>query len=100
MELQETQEEEREAFKELEEAMLSASLSKRDRLGNGLSMSAAGDKLSAYSELPGLKQGRTGSFAPRTAGNGGTMGMTGGNFGPGSKAHGAMRSTQRSGNSF
>lgn len=67
MELQETQEEEREAFKELEEAMLSASLSKRDRLGNG-SMSAAGDKLSAYSELPGLKQGRTGSFAPRTAG--------------------------------
>jgi hypothetical protein len=68
LELQETQEEEREAFKELEEAMLSASLSKRDRLGNGLSMSAAGDKLSAYSELPGLKQGRTGSFAPRTAG--------------------------------
>jgi len=77
--------------------MLSASLSKRDRLGNGLSMSAAGDKLSAYSELPGLKQGRTGSFVPRTAGNGGTMGMTGANFG---KGNGAMRSTQRSGNSF
>ena len=90
MELQETQEEEREAFKELEEAMLSASLSKRDRLGNGLSASAAGDKLSAYSELPGLKQGRTGSFAPRTAGNHGTMGITGGNFG---KGQGAMRST-------
>jgi hypothetical protein len=71
--------------------MLSASLSKRDRLGNGMSVSVGGDKLSAYSELPGLKQGRTGSFAPRTAGVGGTMGMTGGNFGP--KAHGAMRST-------
>ena len=78
--------------------MLSASLSKRDRLGNGMSASAAGDKLSAYSELPGLKQGRLGSFAPRTAGNGGTMGMTGGNFG--SKGNGPMRSTQRTGNSF
>ena len=55
LELQETQEEEREAFKELEDAMLSASLSKRDRLGNGMSASVGGDKLSAYSELPGLK---------------------------------------------
>jgi hypothetical protein len=50
LELQDTQEEEREAFKELEEAMLSASLSKRDRLGsNGMAASVGGASEGTYS---------------------------------------------------
>jgi hypothetical protein len=70
--------------------MLSASLSKRDRLG---SQSIGGASQGGYSELPGLKA-RNGSFAPKTAGVG-SMGLTGTNFGRGGP--GGMRSTQRSG---
>jgi len=62
--LQDTQEEEREAYKELEEAMLEASRSKRERLGQTGS--------TAFSELPGIKN----RGQPRTAG--GKMGTTNG----------------------
>lgn len=52
-ELQETQDEEREAYRELEEAMLAASVSKRDRVG--LSAPGVGTSLDSKSDqLPTL----------------------------------------------
>ena len=58
-ELQETQDEEREAYRELEEAMLAASISKRDRVG--MSAPGVGTSLDSKSDqLPKLMDGGTG----------------------------------------
>lgn len=51
-ELQETQDEEREAYKELEEAMIEASVGKRERLG--LSLKSGDRSFRKSTNLPGL----------------------------------------------
>ena len=84
-ELQDTQEDEREAYKELEEAMLEASRSKRERLGATVSTN--------FSELPGIK----GRGQPRTAEN--KLGVSNGFMKrpAGVSLDPTMRNTQRTG---
>lgn len=62
-ELQETQDEEREAYKELEEAMVEASVGKRERLGQSL-----GGDTAKSNHLPGLTA--AGSIGVNTSYNG------------------------------